>query len=105
MTHPTHSDASFAEHFGPHVSRPTGPRLDAGAVPDRAVNTHCCFCGQQCGITLLVKDEEVIGFGQVPTNGAYRDLANTNDPGGRILEFALRFNFYTGAVMYTSLKT
>ena len=33
------------------------------------------------------------GFGQVPTNGAYRDLSNTNDPGGRILEFALRFNF------------
>jgi hypothetical protein len=32
-------------------------------------------------------------FGQVPTNGAYRDLSNTNDPGGRILEFALRLNF------------
>jgi hypothetical protein len=31
------------------------------------------------------------GFGQ--TTGAYRDLSNTNDPGGRILEFALRFNF------------
>ncbi len=33
------------------------------------------------------------GFGQIPNNGAYRDLSNTNDPGGRILEFALRFNF------------
>jgi hypothetical protein len=32
-------------------------------------------------------------FGQIPTNGAYRDLSNTNDPGGRILEFGLRFNF------------
>jgi len=32
-------------------------------------------------------------FGQVPTNGVYRDLANTNDPGGRILEFSLRLNF------------
>ena len=31
------------------------------------------------------------GFGQ--TNGAYRDLSNTNDPGGRIVEFSLRFNF------------
>jgi hypothetical protein len=31
------------------------------------------------------------GFGQ--TTGAYRDLSNTNDPGGRVLEFALRFNF------------
>ncbi|HEY6931535.1 MAG TPA: molybdopterin-dependent oxidoreductase, partial [Thermoanaerobaculia bacterium] len=53
---------AFTERFGPHPSRSIGPRLDAGAVPDRAVNTHCCFCGQQCGITLLVKDEEVIGF-------------------------------------------
>ncbi|HEY1252246.1 MAG TPA: molybdopterin oxidoreductase family protein [Thermoanaerobaculia bacterium] len=52
----------FTERFGPHPSRSTGPRLDPGAVPDRSVNTHCCFCGQQCGITLLVKDEEVIGF-------------------------------------------
>ena len=32
-------------------------------------------------------------FGQIPNNGAYRDLANTNDPGARILEFGLRFNF------------
>ncbi len=30
-------------------------------------------------------------FGQ--TTGAYRDLSNTNDPGGRILEFSMRFNF------------
>ena len=27
------------------------------------------------------------------TTGAYRDLSNTNDPGGRILEFVLRLNF------------
>jgi hypothetical protein len=27
------------------------------------------------------------------TTGAYRDLSNTNDPGGRVLEYALRFNF------------
>jgi hypothetical protein len=31
------------------------------------------------------------GFGQ--TSGAYRDLSNTNDPGGRIIEFSLRLNF------------
>ncbi len=61
MTGPIASDA-FTEIFGPHPSRSTGLRLDPGAVPDRAVNTHCCFCGQQCGITLLVKNEEVIGF-------------------------------------------
>ncbi|HTS31375.1 MAG TPA: TonB-dependent receptor [Bryobacteraceae bacterium] len=30
-------------------------------------------------------------FGQ--TTGAYRDLSNTNDPGGRIIEFVMRLNF------------
>lgn len=49
-------------HFGPHLSASTGARLDTGVVPDRVVNTHCCFCGQQCGIKLVVKNEEVIGF-------------------------------------------
>jgi assimilatory nitrate reductase catalytic subunit len=62
MSHPAASDAQIADRFGPHLSRATGRRLDPGAVPDRAVKTHCCFCGQQCGIELLVKDEEVIGF-------------------------------------------
>ncbi len=32
-------------------------------------------------------------FGQIPNNGAYRDLSNTNDPGGRIMEFVMRLNF------------
>ena len=50
------------QQFGPHLSRATGIRLDPGVTPDRAVKTHCCFCGQQCGIQLLVKDNEVIGF-------------------------------------------
>jgi hypothetical protein len=31
------------------------------------------------------------GFGQ--TRSAYRDLTNTNDPGARVIEFVLRFNF------------
>ena len=39
-----------------------GTRLDRGVEPDRLVKTHCCFCGQQCGIQLKVKDNEVIGF-------------------------------------------
>ena len=26
--------------------------------PDRLVKTHCCFCGQQCGIQLKVQDEQ-----------------------------------------------
>jgi assimilatory nitrate reductase catalytic subunit len=50
------------DQFGPHRSDPSGARLDTGADPDRLVKTHCCFCGQQCGIQLKVKDEQVIGF-------------------------------------------
>ncbi|MGZ7039619.1 MAG: molybdopterin oxidoreductase family protein, partial [Thermoanaerobaculia bacterium] len=48
--------------YGPHLSRMEGIRLDTGAEPDKVVNTHCCFCGQQCGIQLKVKDNVVIGF-------------------------------------------
>jgi hypothetical protein len=32
-------------------------------------------------------------FGQLASNSAYRDLPNTNDTGGRIIEFVLKFNF------------
>jgi assimilatory nitrate reductase catalytic subunit len=47
-----------------------GPRLNYAPVegyvgrdePDRSVKTHCCFCGMQCGIQLLVKDNKVVGF-------------------------------------------
>src|SRR5580765_2642880 len=62
MSTPESTVEDFFQTFGPHSSKATGARLDPGAVPDRAVDTHCCFCGQQCGITLLVKDETVIGF-------------------------------------------
>jgi assimilatory nitrate reductase catalytic subunit len=48
--------------FGPHLNYATGQRLETGIYPDKMVKTHCCFCGQQCGIILKVKNEEVIGF-------------------------------------------
>jgi assimilatory nitrate reductase catalytic subunit len=48
--------------FGPLRAYPTGQRADSSVDPDRLVKTHCCFCGQQCGIQLKVKDNEVIGF-------------------------------------------
>ena len=48
--------------FGPVRSYPVGQRVDAAVDPDRLVKTHCCFCGQQCGIQLKVKGNEVIGF-------------------------------------------
>jgi assimilatory nitrate reductase catalytic subunit len=48
--------------FGPHVATMTGTRLSTSAEPERLVKTHCCFCGQQCGIQLKVADNQVIGF-------------------------------------------
>lgn len=48
--------------FGPTLAYTRGVRLDTGVQPDKLVKTHCCFCGQQCGIQLKVKDNEVIGF-------------------------------------------
>src|SRR5437667_8317293 len=48
--------------FGPHRAYSQGARLASNVEPDRVVQTHCCFCGQQCGIQLKVKDNQVIGF-------------------------------------------
>jgi assimilatory nitrate reductase catalytic subunit len=48
--------------FGPLRAYPTGQRIDTSVEPDRLVKTHCCFCGQQCGIQLKVHGNEVIGF-------------------------------------------
>jgi assimilatory nitrate reductase catalytic subunit len=56
------SEEQLIDAFGPHLNRMDGPRLDTGVEPDKVVKTHCCFCGQQCGIQLKVKDNTVIGF-------------------------------------------
>jgi assimilatory nitrate reductase catalytic subunit len=48
--------------FGPHRAYAGGERLETSADPEKLVKTHCCFCGQQCGIQLKVKDNQVIGF-------------------------------------------
>jgi assimilatory nitrate reductase catalytic subunit len=50
------------ERFGPHPAYSAGVRLATNVEPDNIVKTHCCFCGQQCGIQLKVKDNVVIGF-------------------------------------------
>ena len=52
----------LVERFGPHRQDvPPGGWVSVGE-PDKLVKTHCCFCGQQCGIQLKVKDNQVIGF-------------------------------------------
>ncbi len=50
--------------FGPHLNyTPPGGWQDESRRPaDRLVKTHCCFCGQQCGIQLKVRENQVIGF-------------------------------------------
>jgi assimilatory nitrate reductase catalytic subunit len=54
--------SNITERFGPHPAYSAGVRLATNVEPDRIVKTHCCFCGQQCGIQLKVKDNVVIGF-------------------------------------------
>jgi assimilatory nitrate reductase catalytic subunit len=54
--------SSILEQFGPHLQYSHGLQLATGVEPDKLVKTHCCFCGQQCGIQLKVKDNQVIGF-------------------------------------------
>jgi assimilatory nitrate reductase catalytic subunit len=50
--------------YGPHLKYepPGGWRDESTRPPDTLVKTHCCFCGQQCGIQLKVRDNQVIGF-------------------------------------------
>ncbi len=64
-------DLAITRQFGPHLSSMSGVRLSTSVDPERLVKTHCCFCGQQCGIQLKVRGSEVIGFepwGDFPFN-------------------------------------
>jgi assimilatory nitrate reductase catalytic subunit len=55
---------ALTEQFGPHPAHtPPGGWQDESRNPaERLVKTHCCFCGQQCGIQLKVRGNQVIGF-------------------------------------------
>jgi assimilatory nitrate reductase catalytic subunit len=52
------------EQYGPHLnySPAGGWQEESRHEPDQLVKTHCCFCGQQCGIQLKVRGNRVIGF-------------------------------------------
>jgi len=54
----------LVRRYGPHpnYAPPGGFEQQLREPPDRLVKTHCCFCGQQCGIQLKVKDDRVVGF-------------------------------------------
>ena len=62
MTFRPENDEAVLQKFGPHLAYSEGLRLETGIEPEKLVKTHCCFCGQQCGIQLKVKDNQVIGF-------------------------------------------
>ncbi|HVY93082.1 MAG TPA: molybdopterin-dependent oxidoreductase, partial [Bryobacteraceae bacterium] len=50
--------------FGPHLNYnpPGGWQARSHEGDEKLVKTHCCFCGQQCGIQLKVRGNSVIGF-------------------------------------------
>ncbi|TDP75979.1 molybdopterin oxidoreductase family protein [Bradymonas sediminis] len=60
--YPEDQSVEMLERFGPHLAYMRGTRSATDLEPDRVVKTHCCFCGQQCGMKLKVKDEEIIGI-------------------------------------------
>lgn len=58
---PVSPDQLIAD-FGPHKNYPPKEGFVGRDEPDEVVKTHCCFCGMQCGIKLLVKNNRVVGF-------------------------------------------
>jgi assimilatory nitrate reductase catalytic subunit len=54
----------LADRFGPHLNfvPQGGWQHESGTGPEKLVKTHCCFCGQQCGIQLKVSGNRVTGF-------------------------------------------
>jgi assimilatory nitrate reductase catalytic subunit len=54
-------DRETIEAFGPHLAYSREARVDTAVEPDKLVKTHCCFCGQQCGLQLKVKDNTILG--------------------------------------------
>src|SRR5205814_3437995 len=64
MAKPPAPVADLIAQYGPHLNyTPPGGWQDESQHPaQRLVKTHCCFCGQQCGIQLKVRNNQVIGF-------------------------------------------
>ncbi|HEY9868843.1 MAG TPA: nitrate reductase, partial [Candidatus Obscuribacterales bacterium] len=64
MAKPPLPITQLTELYGPHLNyEPPGGWQDESRNPaDKLIKTHCCFCGQQCGIQLKVRANQVIGF-------------------------------------------
>ena len=48
--------------YGPSLHMPNKEAIPGRDEPDSIIETHCCFCGMQCGIKLLAKNNKVVGF-------------------------------------------
>lgn len=62
LTGPYPETPEMLREFGPHLAYEQDLPSEEARGELRLVDTHCCFCGQQCGIRLKVRDERVIGF-------------------------------------------
>ena len=64
MARPPAPVEELIKRYGPHpaYAPPGGFEAQSRRPVDRLVKTHCCFCGQQCGIQLKVRDNQVVGF-------------------------------------------
>ncbi|KHJ39409.1 assimilatory nitrate reductase catalytic subunit [Pedobacter glucosidilyticus] len=56
------STEKIIDQYGPHLNYAPKDGFEGRGEPDKVVETHCCFCGMQCGIKLLVKSNKVVGF-------------------------------------------
>ena len=61
MPLPEPENLSLLATFGPHRAYERDRAQEPGA-DEHLVKTHCCFCGQQCGIQLKVRGDAVVGF-------------------------------------------
>jgi assimilatory nitrate reductase catalytic subunit len=62
MARPPIDEHELVARYGPHLNQAPPGGWNADLAIDREVKTHCCFCGQQCGIILKVHANEVVGF-------------------------------------------
>jgi assimilatory nitrate reductase catalytic subunit len=52
----------IVERFGPTLHTVPSGGWIRNPQDEKLVKTHCCFCGQQCGIQLRVNNNRVVGF-------------------------------------------
>ena len=64
MAKPPSSIEHLKAQFGPTLNYvpPGGWKNESVHPAEKLVKTHCCFCGQQCGIQLKVRENRIIGF-------------------------------------------